>query len=86
MIKGISVGLEASPSSGTRKQQWRFRSKCLSCRYQCCGSGSGIRDWVPFWPLHPGSGMVTVRIRDKHPGSATLVGTFLNFSSFKSLV
>ncbi len=22
---------------------------------QCCGSG--IRDWVPFWPLDPGSGM-----------------------------
>ncbi len=24
---------------------------------QCCGSGSGIQDLVPFWPLDPGSGM-----------------------------
>ena len=23
---------------------------------QCCGSGSGIRDPMPFWPLDPGSG------------------------------
>ncbi len=42
---------------------------------QCCGSGSGIRDWVPFWPLDPRSG-----IRND-PGSQThifesLVTTF----------
>jgi hypothetical protein len=24
---------------------------------QCCGSGFGIRDWVPFLPQDPGSGM-----------------------------
>ncbi len=44
--------------------------------YQCCGSGSGIRDWVPFWPLDPGSGIRDGRqsasgsgIRDEQPGS-----------------
>jgi hypothetical protein len=31
---------------------------------QCCGSGSGIRDWVPFWPLDPGWEKVSIRIRD----------------------
>ncbi len=25
--------------------------------WQCCGSGSRIRDPMPFWILHPGSGM-----------------------------
>ncbi len=34
---------------------------------QCCGSGSGIRDWVPFWPLDPGSGMGESQHSD--PGS-----------------
>jgi hypothetical protein len=24
------------------------RSNCGASLYQCCGSGSGIRDWVPF--------------------------------------
>jgi hypothetical protein len=37
----------------------------LSC--QCCESGSGIRDWVPFWPLDPGSGMGESQHQD--PGS-----------------
>ncbi len=32
--------------------------------YQCCGSGSGIRDPVPFWPLDPGSGIGFFRIPD----------------------
>ncbi len=43
---------------------------------QCCGSGSGIRDWVPSWPLDPGSGMGESQhpdpgsgIRDEQPGS-----------------
>ncbi len=41
---------------------------------QCCGSGSGIRDPVPFWPLDPGSGMGRKSasgsgIRDEQPGS-----------------
>ncbi len=31
---------------------------------QCCGSGSGIRDPVPFWPLDPGSGIGFFRIPD----------------------
>jgi D-ribose pyranose/furanose isomerase RbsD len=29
----------------------------LDLCHQCCGSGSGIRDPVPFWPLDPGSGI-----------------------------
>ncbi len=32
-----------------------------------------IRDLVPFWPMDPG--WKKNRIRDKHPGSATLVGS-----------
>jgi hypothetical protein len=39
----------------------------LDCFLQCCGSGSGIRDWVPFWPLDPGSGMGESQHQD--PGS-----------------
>ncbi len=50
----------------------RIRSGSEPTHYrQCCGSGSGIRDWVPFWPLDQdrrksatGSG-----IRDEEPGS-----------------
>jgi hypothetical protein len=36
---------------------------------QCCGSGSGIRDWVLFdpWIRDPGWEKVSIRIRD--PGS-----------------
>ncbi len=26
---------------------------CHGVFFQCCGSGSGIRDPVPFWPLDP---------------------------------
>ncbi len=35
---------------------------------QCCGSGSGIRDPVPFWPLDPGSGLGFFRIPDSGSG------------------
>jgi len=42
---------------------------CLHCCLQCCGSGSGIRDWVLFdpWIRDPGWEKVSIRIRD--PGS-----------------
>ncbi len=41
---------------------------------QCCGSGSGIQDPVPFLPLDPGSRIGKksrsgIRIRDEQPGS-----------------
>ncbi len=38
-------------------------------RKQCCGSGSGIRDWVPFYPWirDPGSWMGESQHQD--PGS-----------------
>ncbi len=36
---------------------WK-KAYCNSIMWkQCCGSGSGIPDWVPFWPLDPGSEM-----------------------------
>ncbi len=51
-------------------------SICCWLIMQCCGSGSWIRDPVPFWPLDPGSGMCRKsgsgsgsRIRAKQPGS-----------------
>ncbi len=42
-------------------QMWTFN--------QCCGSG--IRDWVPFWPRYPGWEKVSIRIRD--PGWTTRI-------------
>ncbi len=54
-------------------------SKCYllfsSSFWQCCGSGSGIRDWVPFWPLDPGSGMGESQHPD--PGWTTRIIYFL---------
>jgi hypothetical protein len=38
---------------------------------QCCGSGSGIRDWVPLWHLDPGSGMG--ESQDPDPGWTTRI-------------
>ncbi len=37
--------------------------------FQCCGSGSGIRDLVPFWPLDPG----WVKNQDPEPGWTTQI-------------
>jgi hypothetical protein len=49
--------------------RWYFRK--LIANGQCCGSGSGIRDWVPFdpWIRDPGWEKVSIRIRDEQPGS-----------------
>jgi hypothetical protein len=45
---------------------WNCGEKTID---QCCGSGSGIRDWVLFdpWIRDPGSGIGFFRIPD--PGS-----------------
>ncbi len=39
-------------------------SLTVYCVTQCCGSGSGIRDPVPFWPLETGSGIGFFQIPD----------------------
>ncbi len=45
---------------------------------QCCGSG--IRDWVPFWPQDPGSGMGESQHPD--PGSG-MNNTDIFFRAYK---
>ncbi len=44
---------------------------------QCCGSGYGIRDPLPFWPLDPGSGIGFFRILDPKPIFWELIDNFL---------
>ncbi len=69
------------------KNHVNVRSKRNEHKNQCCGSGSGIRDWVPFWPLDPGWEKVSIRIRDEQPGSyfLELRNHFLLFWGLKFL-
>ncbi len=60
--------------SGMRSPKTENKSAVLRIRIR--DLGSGIRDWVPFWPLDPGSGIRDWRksasgsgIRDEQPGS-----------------
>jgi hypothetical protein len=59
------------PNPGLNSDHTYLFTKILKINFfvqnQCCGSGSGIRDPVPFWPLDPGSGIGFFRIPD--PGS-----------------
>jgi hypothetical protein len=62
---GSGMGKNQDPGSGINipdPQHW-------SQEFQCCGSGSGIRDWVLFdpWIRDPGSGIGFFWIPD--PGS-----------------
>ncbi len=64
----------------------------LGCRIdykQCCGSGSGIRNPVPFWPLDPGSGKGFFQIPDlgsqiPNPYFWELSDNFLGEKSYNS--
>ncbi len=71
------------------------RIVCLSAYvfftlYQCCGSGSGIQDPVPFWPLDPGSGIgffwiPDLRSRIPNPYFWELSDNFLGEKFYNSL-
>ncbi len=85
------------PGSRGQKKHRIPESATLACRVnnhgnQCCCSGSGILDRVPFWPMDPGSGMGRKSasgsgIRDEQPGSyfLELRNHFFGFLGLKYL-
>ncbi len=52
-------------STGSRHQHYIGSARSFK---QCCGSGSGIRDLVPFWPLDPGSQTIFWELSDNFLG------------------